>query len=566
LRHLKQADRRITKFIVVHGKFARTKARGPIMPRELITIQIGQCGNQLGCKFWDMALAEHAQYSPSGTFDESMSSFFRHVSSAGESAQEIPLGDGRQQLQWLRARAVLVDMEEGVLNEVLAGSLGDLFDSRQMIKDVSGSGNNWAHGHCVYGPKYDESILDTVRHATELCDSLQSFFLIHSLGGGTGSGLGTYILKMLEDNFEDVYRFTTSIIPSRADDVVTSPYNSMLSLRELAEHADCVLPMENKALIDACHLAGTLSERGSHRGGSGVVTSTIAHGGSDSVRRAGVQKDSRTDGFDAMNNIAAHVLTNLTCSMRFPGTLNVDLNEITTNLVPFPGLHFLMPSLSPIVTTMSDYHVGRDAVGGGSSWGRGAQASFDQVFSGSFSRKSQLVCADPRSHMYLACAVIVRGPYACVSTMQRNIERMKTKIKMAPWNLDGFKTGMCSTASIMAPKSSSALCLANNCAIAGTFRGIQEDFYRIYRRKAHVHHYTEYMEESMFEQANDAVCDLIESYDQLNAGNQFEVTSSRTKKLKSSTAGRGRSHEEGDDRAPPPQSSFFKRRGPVVGV
>ena len=256
MRHLKQADRRITKFIVVHGKFARTKARGPIMPRELITIQIGQCGNQLGCKFWDMALAEHAQYSPSGTFDESMSSFFRHVSSAGESAQEIPLGDGRQQLQWLRARAVLVDMEEGVLNEVLAGSLGDLFDSRQMIKDVSGSGNNWAHGHCVYGPKYDESILDTVRHATELCDSLQSFFLIHSLGGGTGSGLGTYILKMLEDNFEDVYRFTTSIIPSRADDVVTSPYNSMLSLRELAEHADCVLPMENKALIDACHLAG----------------------------------------------------------------------------------------------------------------------------------------------------------------------------------------------------------------------------------------------------------------------------------------------------------------------
>ena len=133
------------------------------MPRELITIQIGQCGNQLGCKFWDMALSEHAQYSSSKYFDDSMSSFFRNVSSAGENAQEIPLGNGRKEMQWLRARAVLVDMEESVLNETLSGPLGELFDSRQLIKDVSGSGNNWAHGHCVYGPKYEEKILDTIQ-------------------------------------------------------------------------------------------------------------------------------------------------------------------------------------------------------------------------------------------------------------------------------------------------------------------------------------------------------------------------------------------------------------------
>jgi tubulin epsilon len=40
-----------------------------------------------------------------------------------------------------------------------------------------------------------------------------------------GSGLGTYILKMLDDEFPDVYRFTTSVFPSRNDDVITSPYN-----------------------------------------------------------------------------------------------------------------------------------------------------------------------------------------------------------------------------------------------------------------------------------------------------------------------------------------------------
>ena len=49
-----------------------------------------------------------------------------------------------------------------------------------------------------------------------------------------------------------------------------------------------------------------------------------------------------------MNSVIGHLLSNLTCSMRFPGKLNVDLNEITMNLVPFPKLHFLLGSMSPL--------------------------------------------------------------------------------------------------------------------------------------------------------------------------------------------------------------------------
>ena len=49
------------------------------MPRELITIQVGQCGNQIGRRFWDLALKEHAQHHAGGLFDDSMSSFFRNV-------------------------------------------------------------------------------------------------------------------------------------------------------------------------------------------------------------------------------------------------------------------------------------------------------------------------------------------------------------------------------------------------------------------------------------------------------------------------------------------------------
>ena len=73
---------------------------------------------------------------------------------------------------------------------------------------------------------------------------------MHSLGGGTGSGLGTYIIGLLEDEFPEVFRFTASVFPSKDEDVIVSPYNSMFSLYELMKHADCTLPIDNQALVN----------------------------------------------------------------------------------------------------------------------------------------------------------------------------------------------------------------------------------------------------------------------------------------------------------------------------
>ena len=43
----------------------------------------------------------------------------------------------------IHPQAVLVDMEEGVVGEMLRGPLGEVFDHQQLITGVSGSGNNW---------------------------------------------------------------------------------------------------------------------------------------------------------------------------------------------------------------------------------------------------------------------------------------------------------------------------------------------------------------------------------------------------------------------------------------
>ena len=45
------------------------------------------------------------------------------------------------------------------------------------------------------------------------------------------------------------FRFVTAVYPSVDDDVITSPYNSVLAMRELTEKADCVLPIENQVCV-----------------------------------------------------------------------------------------------------------------------------------------------------------------------------------------------------------------------------------------------------------------------------------------------------------------------------
>mmetsp|Transcript_31380 Transcript_31380/g.55184 ORF Transcript_31380/g.55184 Transcript_31380/m.55184 type:complete len:483 (+) Transcript_31380:66-1514(+) len=467
------------------------------MPRELVTIQIGQCGIQLGTRFWDLALKEHAAHSKRPIYDDALSSFFRNFDSKNN--VELGVGNGKGKIRSLKARSILVDMEEGVINKVLSSPLGELFDEHQLIRDVSGSGNNWAHGHCVYGAQYSDAIMEAVRRASEACDSLQSFFLMHSLGGGTGSGLGTYILSRLADEYPDVYRFTTAVFPSADDDVVTSPYNSILSLDQLISHADCVLPIENQALIDICSRIRSSEERKNRKG------STSLRSSSHKVESSLLSSKRKSTGeryraFDDMNTIGAHLLCNLTCSMRFEGHLNVDLNEITMNLVPFPRLHLLLSSVAPLAT-LADKKLAYGARG------------VDQMFSAVFSREAQLTTLNPRAEKYLACGLFVRGTGIKVSDINRNIERLRPKLDMVPWNSDGFKVGLCSAPPAHQPYS--ALCLANNCAIRGVLTELGNRFQKLFRVRAHAHHYTEYMELSHMQDAYRRVKELSADYQAL---------------------------------------------------
>nr|XP_004660701.1 tubulin epsilon chain isoform X1 [Jaculus jaculus] len=456
---------------------------------QSVVVQVGQCGNQIGCCFWDLVLREHAAVNQKGIYDEAIGSFFRNVDTrvVGDSGNI-----SRGKIGSLKARAVLIDMEEGVVNELLQGPLRDLFDGKQLITDKSGSGNNWAVGHKVFGSLYREQILEKLRKSAEHCDCLQSFFILHSMGGGTGSGLGTFLLKVLEDEFPEVFRFVTSVYPASEDDVITSPYNSILAMKELEEHADCVLPIDNQSLFDIISKIDLVVNSG--KSGAVVKPESLVTSNDGALKRRHKKP------FDAVNNIVANLLLNLTSSARFEGPLNMDLNEISMNLVPFPRLHFLVSSLTPLYT-LADVNI--------------PSRRLDQMFSDAFSKDHQLIQADPKHSLYLACALMVRGNVQ-ISDLRRNIERLKPTLQFVSWNQDGWKTSLCSVPPV--GHSHSLLALANNTCVKPTFIELRERFMRLYKKKAHLHHYVqvEGMEESCFAEALSSLSALIQDYHELD--------------------------------------------------
>lgn len=72
---------------------------------------------------------------------------------------------------------------------------------------------------------------------------------MHSIAGGTGSGLGSFLLERLNDRFPKKLIQTYSVFPNAQEsDVIVQPYNSILTLKRLVNHADSVVVLDNGAL------------------------------------------------------------------------------------------------------------------------------------------------------------------------------------------------------------------------------------------------------------------------------------------------------------------------------
>lgn len=97
--------------------------------------------------------------------------------------------------------------------------------------------------------------------------------------------------------------------------------------------------------------------------------------------------------------------------MRFPGKLNLDLNEITSNLVPFPQLHFLTSSISPL-HSLYNYKTTRNTV---------------QLFDDLVQPQNCLIDTDIKHFTQLSASIMIRGDLSLADT-EFYAKRVKKKV------------------------------------------------------------------------------------------------------------------------------------------
>jgi tubulin gamma len=117
-----------------------------------------------------------------------------------------------------------------------------------LSKHGGGVGNNWGSGYS-HGEELFEEIFHIIDQEAEGSENLEAFTVCHSIAGGTGSGLGSYMLERISECYPKKLVQTCSVFPNLNESsvVVVQPYNSLLTLKRLSLSADCVVFFDNTA-------------------------------------------------------------------------------------------------------------------------------------------------------------------------------------------------------------------------------------------------------------------------------------------------------------------------------
>lgn len=360
-------------------------------------------------------------------------------------------------------RAVLIDLEPGVISRIESGDMSQLFDESSIVRKLPGAANNWARGYNVEGERVIDQIMNVIDSAVEKTQGLQGFMLTHSIGGGSGSGLGSLIIERLRQAYPKKRIFTFSVTPSPLiSDSAVEPYNAIMTLQRIMDHADGAVLLDNEALF-----------------------------------RIAKAKLNRSPNYMDLNEIIALIMSSVTASLRFPGKLNTDLSEFVTNLVPFPGNHFLTASFAPMRAPNKDGQT---------------RLSFADLARETFSQDNFTAEIDWEQGVYLAASALFRGDVRA-KEVDENMASIRKSLNYASYmpSSGGLKIGSAETA----PDgySVSGLALVNHTGIAAVFERLISQFDIMFDNHAYTHWYEAAgVSRDEMAAARNAIANLAQSY------------------------------------------------------
>jgi tubulin gamma len=403
----------------------------------------------MGSVFWQRLCAEHG------------------ISNEGILEEWATEGGDRKDVFFYQAdddhyipRAILVDLEPRVIHNIMSSPFAKLYNPENIFvsKDGGGAGNNWAQGYAA-GERCYEEVMEMIDREAEGSDSLEGFMIMHSIAGGTGSGMGSYVLERLNDRFPKKLIQTYSVFPnlfSQESDVIVQPYNSLLSMKRLVNNADSVVVLDN----------GALSKITASKDHSGIA-----------VKQS----------FDLANQLAATVMTASTQTLRYPGYMNNDLVGIVASLIPTPRCHFLTTSYTPFTSDVND------------KMKSVRKTTVLDVMRRLLQQKNRLVSAAPtKSSCYISILNIIQGdvdPNEVHQSLLRIRERQLAQF--IPWGPASIQVALTRKSPyITASHRVSGLMLANHTSIASIFRRSIDQYDKLRKKNAFME---QYKKEKMFE-------------------------------------------------------------------
>ncbi|KAF1815629.1 tubulin-domain-containing protein [Eremomyces bilateralis CBS 781.70] len=374
-------------------------------------------------------------------------------------------------------RAILLDLEPRVINSIQTGAYRNIYNPENFYvhKDGTGAGNIWAAGYSMGESVYEE-VMDMIDREADGSDSLEGFMLLHSIAGGTGSGMGSYLLERLNDRFPKKLIQTYSVFPDtqNSGDVVVQPYNSLLSLRRLTQNADSVVVLDNGAL------------------------SRIA------ADRLHVQEPS----FQQTNQLVSTVMSASTTPLRYPGYMHNDLVGIVASLIPTPRLHFLMTSYTPF--TGDNVEQAKTV----------RKTTVLDVMRRLLQPKNRMVSTNPgKKSCYISILNIIQGE-ADPTDVHKSLLRIRERrlATFIPWGPASIQVALTRKSPyIQSTHRVSGLMLANHTGIATLFKRILFQYSQLRKRNAFLEQYKKEAPFSdglgEFDEARAVVQDLIQEYE-----------------------------------------------------